>query len=248
MNRITVLDILDHPTYSFNADYATAFTDPSGIDLDILPGTQNGVIADLDPSDVDGLIISGSISGIFSGAPWIPDMVDLLERFRSDGSVPVLAICMTHELLVHLEGGKVFKNPLGSEIGTVDFNLTPEGRKDPLFDGFPPQFAMQSAHSHDVVEVPDSITVLAANGRSPCQALRRDNIWGVQFHPDLTAASLLRWLKVHADPEDLIRQGIVANEEELRAFLDHRIFEVPWRHRLFDNFAALCGRQEADLS
>lgn len=242
--RITVLDILDHPSFGFNDDYRAVLRRPA-VELTLLPGPDRDVIRSVRPDQTDGLIISGSVTSFNSGAAWIADIIDLLWSFRDDGRVPVLAICMTHELIAHLEGGVVRKNPRGSELGTVSVELTPEGARSALFRGFPGRFDVQSAHSHDVVRAPATVTVLARNGRSPCQALRLGNLWGVQFHPDITAATLRRWLRVHADPRDLIRQGIVRSESELADFVSTRIRDVPWRDRLFGNFVSLARETAA---
>ena len=49
-----------------------------------------------DPSDVDGIIISGSEKGVYDDTLWMQPLRDNLETMRSHG-IPIFGICFGHQ-------------------------------------------------------------------------------------------------------------------------------------------------------
>ena len=81
---------------------------------------------------------------------------------------------------------QVERHPAGWELGTVEIELTDEGKSDPLFADVPGRFRVHTTHEDQVVAPPPGATVLARNDHSPFQALAvGDSVRTVQFHPEV---------------------------------------------------------------
>jgi GMP synthase (glutamine-hydrolysing) len=103
-------------------------------------------------------------------------------------STPVLGVCFGHQLLAQALGGAVERNPAGPEVGTWAVELTPEGRRDPLFAGLRSPLLVQESHEDHVPVPPPGATLLATNPHSPVQAFAAGpRIRAVQFHPEFDA-------------------------------------------------------------
>ncbi|MFT3759978.1 MAG: hypothetical protein QM748_14390 [Thauera sp.] len=86
-------------------------------------------------------------------------------------------------------------HPAGLEIGTHAIHLTPEGRQDPLFATLPASFPAQLVHRQSALILPPGASVLAHNAHEPHQAFRIGRCaWGVQFHPEFSAAAMQGYL------------------------------------------------------
>ncbi len=168
------------------------------------------------PRELDAVVVTGSPRSVLEREPWMQRAGGWLVE-AAEQRVPVLGVCFGHQLLAEALGGRVRKNPLGREIGTVPCALTPAGREDPLFDGAPPAFDVQATHEDEVGEVPPEVEVLASNAASRVQAFRAGPfLRAVQFHPEIDAATL----------RALAEARIPLLEEEARARGDDPVARV----------------------
>jgi GMP synthase (glutamine-hydrolysing) len=100
-------------------------------------------------------------------------------------NIPVLGICFGHQLLAHTFGGSVDFHELGEEKGEVEIRLTKEGKQDPLLGVLPEHFKGYASHFQTVTRIPKNAIVLAENDFESTHALAfKENVWGVQFHPE----------------------------------------------------------------
>lgn len=114
-----------------------------------------------------------------------------------DSKKPCLGVCCGGQMLAKLLGGEVLKSP-SKEIGGYSVNLTDQGQFDPLFQGFPKQFPVFHWHS-DMFTVPPEGSLLATGVPCPIQSFRKDNVWGVIFHLEITAQDAERWIEAYPD-------------------------------------------------
>ena len=174
-----------------HGDYPEWFSRALGADLPVLRA-HLGEALDL-PAGTQGVLVSGSPLSLTQPEPWMDDVAQELLRIGERGT-PVLGVCFGHQILGRAAGSQVVQNPRGREIGTVLVQLTPEGRKDPLFRGWAPDdgaVEVQATHVDSVVEVPKGATLLASNEKCATQAFRfSDAVASVQFHPELDADTL----------------------------------------------------------
>lgn len=142
--------------------------------------------------------LTGFDAVILSGGEYPPsrfDEVAFLQNEKErvleaiDAGVPVLGICLGHQLLAHWLGGQVEKGPK-FEVGWLEVTLSEEGLLDPLLEGLKPQYYAFLWHWDQVSELPPGAVNLASSELSPVQIFRyRDlPVWGLQSNPQYDAA------------------------------------------------------------
>lgn len=111
---------------------------------------------------------------------------------------PCLGVCCGGQMLAKLLGGDVIKGPI-KEIGGYTVKLTEIGLNDSLYQGFSSEFPVFQWHN-DMFTVPPGGQLLATG--EPCfvQSFRKENIWGVIFHIEITSKDAQRW--INAYPEE----------------------------------------------
>jgi GMP synthase (glutamine-hydrolysing) len=167
----------------YDAWFARAL-EPTGARVEV-----HDVVAEAppDPGSADGWVITGSRSSLTAVESWAEQLLEWI-REAARREAPLLGVCYGHQAVSKALGGDVLRHPHGWEIGTVEIELTEAGRRDPLFDGFPERFLVQTTHEDHVVELPPDAVLLAGNLHSPVQAAAIGaSIRTVQFHPEVTA-------------------------------------------------------------
>lgn len=130
-------------------------------------------IASLNPS---GFILSGGPASVYEpGAPFAQDYI------FSSGK-PVLAICYGMQLFAHQLGGRV--HPASErEYGHAELELIEAG--SPLFRGLPSGSRVWMSHGDRIDALPPGFRAIARTANSPFAAITRDNLFGLQFHPEV---------------------------------------------------------------
>jgi GMP synthase (glutamine-hydrolysing) len=138
-----------------------------------------------DPAAYTHLIISGSVASATEDQPWDQPLGDLVRQFVA-WRRPVLGICYGHQFLARVLAGRdhVRRAP-APEFGFLDLDLPP----NPLFHGLAKPLVMVS-HNDEAFDLPGEFTVLASSSACGVHAFQyRDlPVWGVQFHPEYSAA------------------------------------------------------------
>ncbi|WP_170885724.1 type 1 glutamine amidotransferase [Bacillus alkalicellulosilyticus] len=187
-----------------------------------------------------GIIILGSFTPYNDESKWVQDLKHFIIEVYKLGQVPLLGICMAHELIASIFGGKVQKHKFRRELGTVQFELTEDGCNSMLFDGITKFFNVNTAHSHDVIEPPLNANILAFNERGPCQSFKLKNLYCVQFHPDIKTSTLKKWLKEDSNIERLINEKYINSKDEIDKFLDDTFYITETNIIIFRNFLRIC--------
>jgi GMP synthase (glutamine-hydrolysing) len=169
--------------------------------------------------------MTGSPLSVTEPTEWMQRAAETMLEAGERG-LPVLGVCFGHQLLASRLGAAVSRNPNGRELGTVEVQLTPEGRAHPLFHGCPERLEVQATHE-DQAALPPGATLLATNTFCAMQAFAwGPRVLGVQFHPEMNAAS--------------IRFAIRAPEAKLsdaeRAAKDEAAHDTPWGALMLQNF------------
>jgi GMP synthase (glutamine-hydrolysing) len=163
--------------------------------------------------------------------PWLRFEKDFLAAMLDDG-MPILAVCLGCQVLAEAAGGAA-RRASEPEIGWREVEVTEAGAQDPVFGPLAPRFTAFQWHSYEALP-PEGAVQLA---RSPVcgQAYRiGDSAWGIQFHAEVTAGDVEKWIDDYRADEDAVRIGI--DPDELRAETEPRIADWNGLGR------ELCGR------
>lgn len=179
------------------------------------------------------VVLGGSMSvGDTAQHPFLHDEVALLtERLALERAN--LGLCLGAQLLAAAAGAQVFRGKNGLELGAAPVRWTRAGLEDPPLRGVSPKTVVAHWHQDTFSPVPGA-TLLASTDRYTQQAFRLGPSYGFQFHPELGADELGRWLDRGAEALALegkdaaaLRAGLPklkaaeAELEELAARLAH---------------------------
>ncbi|MBQ0088886.1 MAG: glutamine-hydrolyzing GMP synthase [Prevotellaceae bacterium] len=137
---------------------------------------------------VIGVILSGSPYSVYDPEAFKVD----LSKLR--GKYPILGICYGAQYMSHIYGGKV--EPAGSrEYGRANLSFVEKDNK--LFNGFDLNSQVWMSHGDTITEIPEGFRCIASTAKvkyAAYQAGNDEQLWGVQFHPEVfhsTQGSLL---------------------------------------------------------
>nr|WP_120491002.1 type 1 glutamine amidotransferase [Corynebacterium lactis] len=168
-------------------------SEPGTLELRVVPLFSEPVprIADCG----DAIILLGGSTNALSHdeTPWMRPLHSLLADARSAG-LPVLGICLGHQILADFLGGDVEVEAEGmAEEGAVEIALTDAGMAEPLFRGLDQTFLAAESHFDAVVRIPKGAELLASSAKCPVQSFRMGSFIGMQFHPEATPEIMENW-------------------------------------------------------
>lgn len=125
-----------------------------------------------------GIIFTGGPNSVYDekSPHYDPEILNI--------GIPILGICYGHQLLAYMAGGEIKSAGNISEYGKTEVNIKPVS----LFDGIPQKSICWMSHTDYVSKIPVGFENIASTVNCPCAAMadRRRNIYGVQFHPEVT--------------------------------------------------------------
>src|SRR3954453_9879046 len=113
----------------------------------------------------DMLLLGGS--GHYSAAgetEWLERALDCLRDIHRIAK-PTFASCWGFQAMSRAMGGRCINDLPSAELGTIDLQLTQDGRADQIFSSLPVEFAAQAGHEDHVVELPLDAVLLASSAR-----------------------------------------------------------------------------------
>lgn len=96
-------------------------------------------------------------------------------------NIPILGICYGSQLMANLLGGTVSKAKI-SEYGKTEINIIGESK---LFDDCHRQTIVWMSHTDYISKAPEGFQVTAFSNNCPVAAMEKDNLYAVQFHPEV---------------------------------------------------------------
>lgn len=156
---IVVIDCYDSFVYNL-VDYISLFDKVKVFSKDDARQIRN--------LDFQGVVISPG-----------PGRPDRSLEFIFEFDLPILGVCLGHQMIAEIFGGKVGKvKPVHGKASKImhDGEGIFKGLKNPLKVG--------RYHSLAVVEVPKGFKVTALSEDGIVMGIRKDTIEGVQFHPE----------------------------------------------------------------
>lgn len=155
--------------------------------------------------DAELLVVMGGPMGVYEADqhPFLSEELAIL-RERLANERPCLGICLGAQLLADAAGAEVFAGKNGFEVGVGPVRWTADAVRDSVIAGVRPRTVVAHWHGDTYKAVPGA-TLLASTDRYVQQAFRLGASFGFQFHLELTARELGRWLELGA--EDLRQRG-----------------------------------------
>jgi len=168
---IVVIDNYDSFTYNL-----VQYLGELGADLRVF---RNDAVA---VSEIDAL---APVAIVLSPGPGRPESsgvcLEIVERLHE--RMPILGVCLGHQVIAHVFGGRVVEAPRLMHGKTSTIHHTGQG----IFASFPSPFTATRYHSLIVEEpVPEGFDVTAFTAEGEIMAIQhRDHpLYGVQFHPE----------------------------------------------------------------
>ena len=190
--------------------------------IDYKVGNLHNLKNALDFSSVDNRLVSVAddvrkanrilLPGVGAFAPAMEQlrksgMLEVLQEKVTAGT-PLLGICVGAQLLMDQSEedgthvglgwipGKVKRFNHQLKIPQMGWNEVSQQKEDPLFQGVDDMMHFYFVHSyHLLVENSEHVLGLSSYGYDFASVVRKDNLWGVQFHPEKSQNVGLQLLK-----------------------------------------------------
>lgn len=145
------------------------------------------------PETVEWLLIMGGPMGVNdeSAYPWLVQEKQFIQQvITQTPSCPILGICLGAQLLAHVLGATVQKNPQ-PEFGWWPITLSDNNHK--LLTDLPRKLTVLHWHN-DTFAIPAGAQLLTSSIACENQAfVYRNNIVGLQFHVELDVKMAAQW-------------------------------------------------------
>ncbi len=194
------------------------------------------------PAAYDAVLVMGGDMGAYDDdrAPWLPALKALL-RDAVAADVPVLGICLGHQVLAVALGGEVVTNPRGQTVGLQPVGWSADAATDPLVGARTGEEQAIHWNNDVVVSLPEDGVVLARTPGGEVQVARFAPLaWGIQSHPEVDTDVVTGWAA--EDRDDLVALGL-DEHVVLAAIKDaEQSLEAQWRP-LVQRFAEIAGER-----
>lgn len=132
-------------------------------------------LEELDKLDIKGIIISPGPKTPYEAGITIP----VIEKYYN--KIPILGICLGHEAIGVVFGGKLVhsKKIMHGKTSKIDLN------DDKLFANMPSKIKVARYHSLIVEDLPEDLEILTSAGNEIMGVKHKDyDVYGLQFHPE----------------------------------------------------------------
>jgi len=151
----------------------------------------------------DGLIWGGSSLNIYNDTPEIRRQIQFMKECQKKVK-NILAICWGMQVAVTAAGGVVKKSSNGAHIGIANqLIINEQGLKHPLYSGKKNNFNTPAFNFDEVATLPENGVCLASNKINKVQSMyfkiNNNNIWGLQYHPEITYQKMIQLIKFRKD-------------------------------------------------
>jgi GMP synthase (glutamine-hydrolysing) len=190
----------------------------------------------------DGLVILGGPMSVNDSnrLPHLTTEMKLIEQAMKL-NLPVLGICLGAQLIARTLGAAVYPNR-EKEIGWYDVSPTDHAQRDPLLSAFEETEKIFQWHG-ETFDIPRSTSHLAFSSLCANQAFRYErNVYGLQFHLEVDAPMIHRWLRVSENQREIASLGGASSAERIdRETSAHIERLTQLSERVFGEFINLFG-------
>ncbi len=131
-------------------------------------------IEEIEAKNPIGLILGGGPS--LEGA-------GMSEEYIKHFDIPILGICLGHQLIAKAYGGEVTTSDTES-YAQVKININNDKN---LFKQLAPEMDVWSSHKDEVKTIPQDFEVLASSNLCDVESFKHEDkdVYGIQFHPEV---------------------------------------------------------------
>ncbi|EDX87732.1 class I glutamine amidotransferase, putative [Synechococcus sp. PCC 7335] len=147
----------------------------------------------------DGLVVLGGAMNAHEDDkfPHLRSAVDLIQKFHHENK-PIVGICLGAQLIARAFGSRVYTHT-APELGFGSVRLVKSEHLDDWLKELPNELFLMQWH-FDTFDLPPKATLLMTNDVCRHQAYRiGKNIYGFQFHFEVTAEIVMSWLSMKND-------------------------------------------------
>ena len=170
-------------------DLATTHLKESGFEVELVCPFKGDKLQDIDGS-ICGAVIFGGAQNVteLDKFPFLQTEIDWINS-AIDANLPLLGICLGAQLIAHALGADVGPH----EEGLCEFGYYEIASAEVNPDFIPESMYVVQAHCQRF-EVPAGAKKLASGTTFPNQAfVYNDNVFALQFHPEVTMNIFKRW-------------------------------------------------------
>ncbi len=148
-----------------------------------------------------GLIFMGGPMSVNDDLDYVRREMEVIRQAAPRG-LPMLGVCLGSQLIAKALGARVYRNKV-KEIGWFPVRWTEAAAEDVLLAGLPNPATVFHWHG-ETFDLPEGAAWLASSDACPHQAFRcGGNIYGLQFHLEVTPGMIAGWLKEDENSADV---------------------------------------------
>ncbi|RAP51749.1 MAG: GMP synthase [Methanosphaera sp. rholeuAM270] len=119
---------------------------------------------------------------ILGGGPSI-ERIGNCEEIIKEINVPILGICLGHQIIANVFGGKTKSAEIES-YAQIDLKIN---RQVGIFNEIGESLKVWASHKDEVIELPENFEILASSDKCAIEAMKHaeKEIYGIQFHPEV---------------------------------------------------------------
>lgn len=146
------------------------------------------------PTEFDGVVVTGSAAFVSDDDPWIATLFDHIRRLDA-AHTKLLGVCFGHQAIAAALGGQVARREI--TLGAQKMHVH---TKRPWMTPDADHLRLYAGNFEQVIELPDGMTVLGGHPDCPNILIEKGtHILGMQCHPEFPAAFMTEYINTVSD-------------------------------------------------
>ncbi len=112
-------------------------------------------------ANLDGIVISGSASAAYDSDDWVIKLCEIIQRYHQQ-QIPLSGFSFAPQIVAQALGGKVERNPPGTELSVVTVRLTAAAQQ--YFGTERTAYNIQVHHNDGITQLPPNAISLGTSG------------------------------------------------------------------------------------
>ena len=131
---------------------------------------------------INEILNKNPIGLILGGGPSI-EYAGNCETYAKDLNLPILGICLGHQIIAKTFGGKISTAPSES-YAQINIDIID---KNEIFKDLPEKIDVWASHKDEVTKISDKFKILATSKICKFEAIKHKTkpLFGIQFHPEV---------------------------------------------------------------